>query len=396
MPWALFKKTEDDAFRPTRKSELPLPQADFYVHKFNNRPKPKDRNRIVIISCFSEFGCETIGVTHCIPRLMKMFPGKYVIAMGWYGRSYLYKHLVDEFWELDESHMHLRDRTFAFHHDSVNLKAIEEKAAHHGMVIPSVSLGRYAIGNYCKTCGHFWNEWRVATPNCPSCSSTNIQHSLFGSAEASRALGVPLPRPSKQNLEWAESFVKKPCVGIFARGRKTYGRNLTPEFYTALIHAVRERGYEPVWLGEKQSTQPCPVSDVVDFSRMPESRDLEKTLAIICQCEFTIQFWTASSRLAGLMGVPFILVESPDQIYCTTDAPGQEGRRLELTTFGKKKLVIANYLKALNSPDMLLNYTCQAIEELRSDDCGDLVTDLVEEKEMIDDQKDRYYNLRNR
>jgi len=78
---------------------------EFNVFKFNNRPKPTNSRKVMIISCFSEFGCETIGCMYCLPRLMKRYPGFYYIAMGWYGRSYLYKHLVDEFWELKEEHM---------------------------------------------------------------------------------------------------------------------------------------------------------------------------------------------------------------------------------------------------------------------------------------------------
>jgi hypothetical protein len=38
--------------------------------------------------------------------------------------------------------------------------------------------------------------------------------------------------------------------------------------------------------------------------------------------QFTIQFWTASTRLASMMGVPWILFESPDQIA----GNGQEGK----------------------------------------------------------------------
>jgi hypothetical protein len=43
----------------------------------------------------------------------------------------------------------------------------------------------------------------------------------------------------------------------------------------------------------------------MDFSRLPEARDLELTLAIISQLQFTVQFWTASTRLAAMVGTPF-------------------------------------------------------------------------------------------
>lgn len=392
MPWALYKPQESET-HPSHQSEELLGSVSFKVHKFNCRPKPKKRDRILIISAFSEFGCETVGVTYCIPRLIKRFPGLYIVVMGWHGRAYLYQHLVDEFWEIDESYMGLRDRTFAFHHRSQNLKHIEECAAKLGTVVPSSVLGKYAVGNICKTCGAFWNEWRHSTDECPKCTSTNVVNSLFGSAEAYLKTATPVPRPSKEKLEWAAGMVQKPAVGIFARGRKTYGRNLTPEFYTKLIKTVRDLGYNPIWLGEKQSTQPCPVDDVFDFSRCEESRDLEKTLAIISNCAFTIQYWTASSRLAGLMGVPFLLFESPEQIYCSGHLPGQEGRRLELTTFGKRKVAIAHYLDAAKDQEKLLFYTREAILQMQDGNFNDMITELVTDMDATQMLQDQYYSM---
>lgn len=390
MPLALYTPKESET-HPGKQSEQMLDSVSFKIHKFNSRPKPKKRDRILIISCFSEFGCETVGVTYCIPRLLKRFPGLYIVVMGWHGRDYLYRHLVDEFWELDEQYMHLRDRTFAFHHRSDNLKNVEEAAAKIGTVVPASTLGKYAVGNICKTCGAFWNEWRHETTVCPKCSSTNIVNSLFGGAEKWRKTAKPLPEPSKEKLEWAADLVRKPAVGIFARGRKTYGRNLTPDFYTRLIRMVQGMGYNPIWLGEKQSTQPCPVDDIIDFSRSDESRDLEKTLAIICNCSFTIQYWTASSRLAGLMGVPFLLFESPEQIYSSGLSPAQEGRRLELTTFGKRKVAIAHYLDSVKEEDKVLFYTKESIRQMEDGNWDDLVTELVTDMEATKMLRDQYY-----
>lgn len=392
MPFALFHSKESET-HPTTKSEEMLPNVSFVTHKFNNRPKPKDRSRILIISCFSEFGCETVGITYCIPRLIKRFPGMYIIAMGWYGRQYLYRHLVDEYWEIKEDYMHLRNRTFAFHHKSKNLSQIEEQAAKHGLVIPTSTLGKFAVGNICRTCGYFWNEWRFATAKCPYCTSTVITNSLFGNAEVHKSSAVKVPRPSPAKLEWAKKLLGgKKSVAVFARGRKTYGRNLDAEFYKRLLQLLQSKGYNPIWLGEKQSTLPCPVDDVYDFSRSEDARDLEKTFAIICNCDFTIQFWTASSRLAGLMGVPFILFESPEQIYCSGHQPGQEGRRLELTTFGGKKIVLAHYLKSADNPDMVLSYTDQAIEELKAKNYDDLISELVD-VESTKDLQETYHAM---
>ena len=79
-----------------------LSELKFKIFKFNNRPKPQDIKRILIISCFSEFGCESIGLHYCIPKVISCNPGAYVICVGWHGRDYLYRHLVDEYWEIEE------------------------------------------------------------------------------------------------------------------------------------------------------------------------------------------------------------------------------------------------------------------------------------------------------
>jgi ADP-heptose:LPS heptosyltransferase len=269
--------------------------------------------------------------------------------------------------------MWLRDHCYAFHHLSRNLKNIEQSISIHGSSVPSSMLGKYVIGCYCNTCGKTWNEWRQAVTNCPSCTSTAIINSIFADVDQYKNTAVKIPRPSKENLEWAKSFIKPNTVGIFARGRKTYGRNLPKEYYVQLIHKLQSQGYNIVWLGEKQSTQPCPVEGIFDFSRENESRDLEKTLAIICHLEFTIQFWTASSRLAALMGVPYILFESPDQIFTSGILPGQEGRRLELLTFGPKKIVLSDFLNVLDDFDGTLNLLDQAILELKNKNYDHLI-----------------------
>ncbi len=394
MPLALYNPKQSDT-HPNHKDEKVLESAKFTVYKFNSRIKPIRKDRILIIGCFSEFGCETVGVTYAIPRLIKRFPGMYIIAMGWYGRDYLYRNLVDEFWEIDANLMNLRNYTFAFHHKSINLRHIEECASKHGTVVPTEVLGKYAVGNTCKTCGAFWNEWRKTTKNCARCGSTNIVNSLFGSAEKYRKTAKRIPFPSKDKFEWAKNVVTEPAVAIFARGRKTYGRNLTPEFYVKLIQMVRKMGYHPIWMGEKQSTQPCPVPDVFDFSRCEESRDLEKTFAIVQNCKFTIQYWTASSRIAGLMGVPFLLFESPEQIYCSGFGPAQEGRRLELTSFGEKKVCLAHYLKSVKEQDKLLYYTKEAILEMEQGIYTDMITDLVKDQEAVQILKTEYYKMVN-
>jgi len=104
--------------------EILLLQAKFKVFKNNNRPKPENKKKILIVCCFSEFGCETIGLMYCIPKIIANNPGAYVICAGWYGREYLYRHLVDEFWEIEQSCMNLREYSNAFTNSSKNIKRI--------------------------------------------------------------------------------------------------------------------------------------------------------------------------------------------------------------------------------------------------------------------------------
>jgi predicted RNA-binding Zn-ribbon protein involved in translation (DUF1610 family) len=391
-PRALFKIKEIPHFH--RQPEEQLNEVSFTVYKFNNRPKPTKKDRIRIISCFSEFGCETLGCMYCLPRVMRQHPGQYMIAMGWYGREYLYRHLVDEFWEIDEKFMWLRDYTRAFHNLSSNLKKIEEAATLHGTVIPAAGLGKYAVSNMCRTCGKFWYEWRKMTEACPSCKSTVLVRSIFTDITNQKKKLCPIPKPKGQVMEWAKNLVGDNCVGIFARGRKTYGRNLPPAFYVKLINLLQGMGYKVIWLGEKQSTLPCPVDGVVDFSRCEESRDLEKTLAIICHLKFTIQFWTASTRLSGMMGTPYIIFESPEQIYSSYSGiyAAQEGKRLELTSFGPKKVVVSHYKSVLERQDEGLNLVKQAIEEMNVGNWNDLIG-LVEDYDFSNTLQKEFYDL---
>lgn len=382
-------------FRQQKKpEEQKLAQVEFNVYKLNHRPKPKKRDRIKIVSCFSEFGCETVGTLYCIPRLLKRFPGQYIIAMGWYGREYLYRHLVDEFWEIHPEHMWLRDYTRAFHHTSKNLKKIEEAATAYGDVIPSSMLGKYAVANFCRTCGMFWHEWRKQAEACPHCKSTVIIRSIFTDIEEYKKTARRLPYPCQEKMDWAKSLLKPRTVGVFARGRKTYGRNLQPDFYVKLIQLLEEMGYNVIWLGEKQSTQSCPVPHVLDFSRMSESQDLERTLAIVCNLSFTIQFWTASSRLSGMMGTPFLLFESPEQI-CVSQSGlcgAQEGKRLELTSLGPKKIVYAHFKTVYEDNQRALELVKRAIEEMRAGDWKDIIG-MVEDEWFTGILQQEHYEM---
>jgi hypothetical protein len=344
--------------------EEPLEDVKFEVHKLNQRQRPKDKNQILAICCFSEFGCETLGVMYCLPRIMRDYPDKYKIVIGWHGRKYLYKHLADEFWEMKPEHMWLREYARAFHHESRNLDALEDKLKSFGVLVPSSYMGKVAVSAKCFSCGLFWScVWSNGNYEgsaCPRCGKSDVLWPLLNDVSYWKKKVVRIPDPSPEKINFARQYISGRPVGIFARARKCYGRNLQPEFYKGLILLLREMGFEPIWLGEKVSTIPCPVDDVVDFSRMDEARDLETTLALIKNCEFTIQFWTASSRLAGMMGVPYLLFESPDQIW----GKGQEGIRRNLCDFGPRKLSINHYLNVYNNNDLGLDIVRTCIKEM--------------------------------
>ena len=346
----------------------------FNLHKFTSREKPVDPKKILIISCFSEFGCEVMGAMYCIPRLIQDIKNEYVIVVGWYGRAYLYKHLVDEFWEVKEDFQFLRDKAMAFHHVSRNLAKLEKNLSKLGQFISSDKLGRIAVGNSCQ-CGNFWGQTENVV-NCPKCSSTNLIKSLFADVKYWKPRVVPIPIPSEQKMKEAEKY--KGNVGIIARNRTTYGRNLQPEFYVKLIKKLEEMGYKPIWLGEKQSTLPCPVEHITDFSRMPESRDLELTLAIVKNLTFTVQFWTASTRLSAIMGVPYLIFESPDQLF----GQGQEAYRMALTTFGKKKLALCHFLKVYNDNDTAIQLVERCVKEMQQGNWHDVIG-MVDEPEIV-------------
>jgi predicted Zn-ribbon and HTH transcriptional regulator len=332
----------------------------------------------------SEFGCETIGCLWCLPRIATEHPDDYKIAVGWYGREYLYRHLVDEFWELKEEFQWLRDYCMAFHNVSHNLSKLEEALKQYGKVITSRQVGQLVVGNKCTKCGNFWGDIKLVK-ECPRCNSNSVVTSLFGNVPYYRNKYTPIPKPSIAKCLEADRYVKPNTVGIFARGRKTYGRNLQPEFYIKLIELLESQGYNIIWLGEKQSTQACPVSRIIDYSRMPESRDLELTCAIISKLKFTIQFWTASTRLASMMGVPFILFETPMQIW----GEGQEGYRLSLLkNLAPKKLAVCHFQNVLNNHDEAMRIVKQCTQELEAGNYEDVIG-LVEDSAIVRQMKNQ-------
>lgn len=364
--------------KPVPKEEF-IEEIKFHKYKFNNRPKPNDKKRILFITCFSEFGCESIALMYCIPNIIQQNPGAYVICVGWFGREYLYRHLVDEYWEIHEEFQWLREFVQAFLHTSKNLSRLEKALSLEGKIYKGSSMGRICVGNTCLDCKHFWPDEKEDAM-CEKCKSDNIDRALLADIAYRKRFAVKIPHPSKKAQVLAREYLKPNSVGIFGRGRLCYGRNLKPEFYVKLIENLEKQGYNPIWLGEKQSVLPCPVPHILDFSRLPEARNLELTLAIISQLKFTIQFWTASTRLASMMGVPWILFESPDQIV----GRGQEGKRIALTTdIDKKKIVLSNYHNVLENEDKALDLVNLAIEEINQNNWRDIVG-MVTDPGMIE------------
>lgn len=363
-------------------AEEPLEDVRFNIFRFSSGPRPNDPRRVLVICCFSEFGCETVGAMYCVPRIIREHPGKYIIVVGWYGRDYLYRHLADEFWEIKPEHMWLRERSRAFHHESLNLSRVEKSLEDFGIVVPSEYLGRLSISARCNSCGFFWNtvyaDGRYERKDCLRCSGKNVVWPIMGDVGYWKPRAVRIPSPSPSKIEFAKGMLGDNPVGVFARARKCYGRNLQPEFYSGLIGLLERMGYNPVWLGEKESTLPCPESRIIDFSRMPESRDLELTLAMVSGCRFTVQFWTASSRLAGMMGVPYLLFESPDQIW----GKGQEGLRRNLCDFGPRKLSVNHYLSVRADNSAGLKIVDECIREMESGNYDDHIG-MVEDKDSV-------------
>ena len=315
---------------------------------------------------------------YCIPKIIQKHSSFYIICVGWYGREYLYRHLVDEFWEIDERQQCLREYSIAFKSDSKNIEKIEKSLINFGTVYKGSLMGQICLGDTCRNCKNFWNN-NLEDLVCPICKSDDIEKGILKDISFHKKFAVKVPRPSLVAMNYVEKYLKPKSVGIFARGRVCYGRNLSSEFYVQLIRFLQKKGYNPIWLGEKQSILPCPVNDIVDFSSLQESRDLELTLALISKLEFTIQFWTASTRLSSMVDTPWILFESPDQIV----GNGHEGMRIALTSdFNKKKIVLAQYVNVKNNESCAFDYAEQAINQIKENNWDDIIGP-VEHPEII-------------
>lgn len=337
-------------------------QLKFNIKKFTNKILPTNPSDIVIFVAFSEFGSEFIPIYYTIPELLNtQYVGKYVVVVGWWGRSFLYQHLADEFWELDESLVHLRHRARAFHSESKALQNFEKQLSSFGKVVGAKEFAIHAtcpIMDRCLSC-NAPVLMRSKFQECVKCGRGYSLPGLYSNIKSSFKKALWLPKISEEKIEFAKKIVLPNSIGLTARGRKCYDRNLSPEFYSKLVESLNQLGYSIVWFAEKGTTQPTP-NGVLDWSKFPESSDLEMTLAMVSLMKMTIQFWTASTRLAGAVGVPFIIFEDPDQI----SGNGQEGYRLELCSKGKYKLVLSHFAKAITDLEQLSKDCIKAIGEV--------------------------------
>lgn len=366
-----------------------LDEIKFKIHKFTPRKRPANKSNVAIFPHFSEFGSELIESIYTLPMVLNgPYQGKYTIVLGWQGRAYLYKHLVDEFWEIGEEHQHLREYCRCFHHDSKNLRLAEKNASKYGVVVNAPEVYGldilYPRLPCCQTCKGplmFTDEGQI----CITCHACHHRVGIYNEIKyAKRHLAVWPPKPSAAKLEVAAKYLKPNSVGVTARHRTCYGRNLSKEFYEKLVLRLESLGYNPIWIGEKETTLRSPFDRIVDYCVTEDANDLETTLALVSQLKFTVQFWTASTRLAGMVGTPWLLVESPDQIW----GRGQEGIRLNLCTKGKGKLVLAHYVNVNSDHDAGVNMVEAAIREMEAGDYSDHFG-LVENKDWVVDMRNK-------
>jgi hypothetical protein len=332
-------------YKLTKKEKI-LKNINFKKIIFN---KPKGNNNNLIVCCFSEFGCETVGIHYILPRIRQNNPDKRIIVVGWVGRSFLYSHLADEFWEIDADLMWLKDYSRAFHHESKNIKWVEKHLKKFGEVITSIELGNIALIGKCRSCKNVFGSDRVYK-NCEHCNSDDLELSLFSDTPNTRNTYKSISYPRLSKIKKAGKIIKENTVALFVRGRNVYGRNFTPEQYYLIVSDLIKSGYNVLWLGEKYTTFDLKGDFGDKFYNLcnhPDFNDIEFVLAALTHCKFSLQFWTASTRLAAMINLPYVLVESPDQIV----GRGQEGTRLILTTKDEenKKIIFCNHLNVVEN-----------------------------------------------
>jgi hypothetical protein len=330
----------------------------FNKHIFNEE---KDFNKKMFFLSFGEFGCETLIPTFLIPRIITNFPEYRKIVIGWNNREYFYRDLCDEFWELDSSQMMLKDNSQAFENTSIEIASLQKRLNPLGVVLSGTKIGKLCVKAKCKKC-LFEFEIDRGDVYCAKCYSENIEKSLFQGAKQYKKYSAPLPEISSEMKDFANNFVPDNTVALFARNRKTYKRNLSIEFYDKIIDMLISLGYNVLLLGEKVSAHNLSNKKIINFMNHKLAGNLEAAFALVNRCVFSLQFFTASTRISSFLNKPFVLFESVSQIY----GVGQEGIRISLATknYNNKKLVLANFNDVLENMDRSVELTEQAIYEL--------------------------------
>jgi len=333
-------------------------EVSFNKHIFNEE---KHFQKKLFYLSFGEFGCEALLPSFLIPRVNNNFPEYRKIVVGWSNREYFYRELCDEYWELDPKYMSLKDYSYAFESTAVEILSIYKRLTSIGVVIDGTKIGKLCVRAKCKKCA-FEFEIDRGDIYCPKCYSENIEKSLFQGSSIYRKYAVPLPDIDKRYTDFANEYIPENTVALFARNRKTYKRNLSIEHYEKLINMITSLGYNIVLLGENVSSYNLKNNKIINFMDHELAGNLEAAFAIVNRCVFSLQFFTASSRISSMLGKPFILFESIDQIY----GRGQEGIRLSLMTknYNNKKIVLANFSDVFENIDESIELASKAIHEL--------------------------------
>lgn len=344
--------------------------------KVNVFKKCQEKKTIFVLG-FVEFGCEAFYPHYILPQIIKANKNYKIIFVGWPGRHYYYRHLVHEYWEIQGDYFSLRCSARAMFNESFTIKKLEFALKKLGIVVNSQSLGNQLVECMCLKC-----KYRIGSIKninvCPKCFSNNLRQSVLSDAGYFQKNFFELPKLERTFDVPAKS------VAIFARKRNAYGRNLSSDFYKQLIIKLKNMGYNPIWLGESYSTLSCPDNTILNFTSNGDI-PLEKTIQIVSECEFSIQFWTASTRISIHANTPFLIVESPDQIY----GKGQEGVRLKLLNQKKVpyKLILCDFKKFVENEEESLNVIEKSIHEFMIDANYNDYIGLVNNQEFVLDLK---------
>jgi len=353
-----------------------------FFNKTVFRPNNKKKEN-VFLSTLVEFGCESLLPHFYLPYYASKNKDFHKIVIGWPGRSLFYEHYADEFWSIDPKYSYLRAYTKAFSGMSKNIKAIEASLKLFGHVVPSANLNKYFCEGVCKNCKKsFINVKKIV--ECEHCGSTEVINSILADTDYHKLRYRSLYVNFGKYSDLLKDVCKSKNIAVFARNRVTYGRNLPADFYLNFCSKLENKGYNIFWLGEKVSALPCPSKSYFDFTKSEFADDIHACLALVSQCKGTFQAWTASTRFAQAVNIPYVLVESFDQIF----GFGQEGKRIKLLTpdMKTKKIIFSNYKTVIKD----LNYF--------ADLCFEHFIDFIENKNYIDvvgamESKEYYENL---